>query len=47
VGASWWWVASRAPVALADSSRRLRWARTAGVRLGRTVGSLREGRLAP
>ena len=37
----WWWIVSRAPLLYAPG-RRVRWARKAGMRAGRLVGSFRE-----
>jgi glycosyltransferase involved in cell wall biosynthesis len=37
----WWWVVSRAPL-LVRAERRVRWARKAGMRVGRVVGSFKE-----
>jgi glycosyltransferase involved in cell wall biosynthesis len=37
----WWWIVSRSPL-LVQSSRRVRWARKAGMRSGRLIGSLHE-----
>ena len=37
----WWWVVSRAPL-LFRPERRVRWARKAGMRVGRIVGSFKE-----
>lgn len=44
---AWWWIATRAPVAAADPTRRMRWARTAGLRSGRISESLRQPVLCP
>ena len=44
---AWWWSVSRAPLALAEPSRRMRWARTAGVRAGRLAESLRQREFRP
>jgi glycosyltransferase involved in cell wall biosynthesis len=37
----WWWVATRAPVALVRPERRTVWARRAGIRVGRARASAR------
>ena len=37
----WWWIITRAPL-LVQSHRRVRWARKAGMRVGRLVGSFKE-----
>jgi GT2 family glycosyltransferase len=37
----WWWIVTRAPL-LFRPDRRVRWARKAGMRVGRLVGSFKE-----